>query len=260
MKLNEIFLTEKLIEVVDDVDRIYNHFFKNILDAVATKNIEEIQKQINISTVRTSTEELIKKGIIQNDILLDLHLKNPLSVLVNMVGGNAYSPLEKRLSLSINFNAFEILMNDMKGDLNNSHIVGDDAKRFESEFTLERIKGSIHHELAHWYDDTINNKHLDRKITKAMELGDRSILRLGKSDVNLTDFEIESQIHNIYQVYLHNKDEWDTMSFEDILDKSSPLKTLQARLSPEDYKYWKRRILKRMAREGLVGKKMRTGK
>jgi hypothetical protein len=74
--------------------------------------------------------------------------------------------------------------------------------------------------------------------------------------INAHPLEIQAQIHNIKQ--LHNKysDQWDTLSFEDMLHMSPSL-TSTYRSLPYGLKIkWVKNIKMRMFREGLLGKRM----
>lgn len=259
MKLDEVFLNEKIINIDDDVDRIYNAFFKDTIDAVESRDPKQIEASIAKNSITTTTGDLIKKGIIQNDILLELHLRRPLMVYINL-NGNKYIPIENIISFSVNMNAFDVLINSMGGDLDNSWMLGSAKSTiFESEFLPERIKGSIHHELAHWHDDVMNNSHLRRKALRYRRSGKDSDMFHGKTVDVITDYEIEAQIHSIHQYYLNNKDIWDLLTFDQLVKRSSMLTAIKITTTPEEYKYWKRKILTRMSKEGFIGKNMRKG-
>lgn len=129
---------------------------------------------------------------------------------------------------------------------------------FLIEFTPEKMKSSIHHEIAHWHDDTKNNRHLLKSINKAKETGNgKKYFRKNEPDINLTKVELEAQIHNIYQLYLNNKDKWDELKFDDLLEMLPTLTTLRSIMKNlNQFDRWKKMLLKRMAREGILGKNM----
>ena len=79
----------------------------------------------------------------------------------------------------------------------------------------------------------------------------------GKSDEFLTDYEINAQIHSIKQLKRSNRDLWDLFSFKNMVDESPALITIRSNLNAQQYKEWKKLILKRMYREGLVGDSMK---
>jgi hypothetical protein len=83
-------------------------------------------------------------------------------------------------------------------DLND---LDDDVKPlFEKDLSEPRIKGSIHHELTHWVDDTMNNQHIDKfiKNNEKKTAEENNVLKY----INTHYLERQAQIHNIKQ--LHN--------------------------------------------------------
>ena len=127
-------------------------------------------------------------------------------------------------------------------------------KIFKIEFTEEKIKGSIHHELTHWIDDVFHNRHIEKRINKQVELQTRDI---GGIPVNATKMEIQGQIHNIKQLYNKYKNNWDVLTFDDILNISPTLNTVNNSLPSNFKERWIRDLKIRMNREGLLGKNMR---
>jgi hypothetical protein len=127
----------------------------------------------------------------------------------------------------------------------------------KKEYTEERIKGSIHHELAHWIDDTFNNQHLKKRIEKNLALNSAGeALPFDKVTVNAHYMEIQAQIHNIKQ--LHNKyaDTWDTLSFDEMIGMSPSLYNTYRSLPYSLKTQWVKKLKMRMFREGLLGKRM----
>jgi len=127
-------------------------------------------------------------------------------------------------------------------------------KIFKIEFTEEKIKGSIHHELTHWIDDVFHNRHIEKRINKQVELQTRDI---GGIPVNATKMEIQGQIHNIKQLYNKYKNNWNVLTFDDILNISPALNTVNNSLPSNFKERWIRDLKIRMNREGLLGKNMR---
>jgi len=75
-------------------------------------------------------------------------------------------------------------------------------------------------------------------------------------NVNATKIEIQGQIHNIKQLYNKYKNVWDEISFQDMLDMSSSLLSINDGLKGETNAKWRKELKQRMNREGLLGKKM----
>jgi len=241
--LRESILTEKVMDVIYDVDYIYDTYFrKDINEINETGFIRRDMFKEYISTTEIFTDELSLKA---NEI-------NPCKIKINY-GHNYYKPSEQLISISINFNALNFAL-DYNGNINQakkglSHSIGES---FIREFSEEKIKGSIHHELAHWLDDTLHNKHIEKFLNNPKP---KSI-----KHIDAHHLEIQAQIHNIIQLKLKNEDLWDTLSFDDLIHKSPTLSTIYDKLPDNERNNWIKNLKRRMYREGLLGKKMFNSK
>ena len=243
-----LLLIERLTNVDSDVDLIYNRFFKNDVDEIKRTNMVN-RKMFSEGEMSTSelksTQSINANKIKKCDIIINYPNKN-----------NLYSPEKSLISLTINQNALEhALDNEGSLKLAHSHLYGNQANTFLKEFSEERIKGSIHHELVHWIDDTINNSHLYKSMKKA---GGKKLKRIYRNvPTNASTMEIQAQIHNIKQYYNKHKDIWDTLSFNDIINSVLTINVVYHELHGNIRIEWLKRLKRRMAREGLLGNKMR---
>ena len=109
----------------------------------------------------------------------------------------------------MNDNALNYVFDKFNGDFNAALESLKDIpyqyNNLKSDFSEARIKGSIHHELAHWIDDTMNKQHIERRIEKQMKADTRDLKGI---PVNTTKMEIQGQIHNIKQAHNKHKDIW----------------------------------------------------
>lgn len=243
--LRENLLNEKLTNVDDDVNFLYNTYFKQDIDEIEKTGI--ITKQM-FRPKLTSTNILNSKDAIKANEL------NMCEVFINSTN-NYYNPKMKIISFGVNKNAFNFVL-EYGGNIKKSIDMLEieyEKKMLINEFTEEKIKGSIHHELAHWIDDTFHNKHILKRTIKAQELGTTNI---GGIPVNITKMEIQGQIHNIKQAYNKHKDIWDSLSFEELVNSTPTLKTIYSSLPNKLKDNWVKNIKRRMHREGLLGKNM----
>ena len=245
--LRETLLSERLTDVDDDVNMLYNRFFEG--------DVEEF-KNTGIFTRKMFDYNETTTFILQSQEAKQAHLLNPCKIIINN-GKNFYNPSQKTIGFGVNDNAVNYIFNNHEGNFKSAIDSLYDAPSQQSnlskEFKEEKIKGSIHHELAHWIDDTMNNQHLNKRINKQIELG-RS--NLGGISVNASKMEIQGQIHNVKQLYNKYKDIWDEIPFHKLLSLSISLNTVYKELSGDVRKQWIRDLKTRMAREGLLGKKM----
>ena len=244
--LREGLLNEKLTNIDDDVNLLYIKYFEY--------DVNELERN-GIITNNMFLESKIDTSILKSPESIEVHKLNPCVIKINN-GSNFYQPSTSTISISVSDNALsyvKIVSNgNFKQAINN---LGNEKQKISlsREFTEERIKGSIHHELAHWIDDTLHNKHIAKRLNKATELKNRD---LNGIPVNATKMEIQAQIHNVKQ--LHNKyvNIWDTLTFQDMLNYSPPLTSVYNNLNGDTRTKWVRDLKTRMHREDLLGKKM----
>ena len=242
--LREGLLTEKLTDIDSDVNLIYDRYFKDDVDYIQLTGVvtKDMFKRSQFNT-----------NILESELSVKANELNNCDVLVNH-GNNYYKPSANLISVSVNINAFDFLIdNNINLDNVGNYLNDKQAKLIVLEFSEAKLKGSIHHELVHWIDDTLNNRHLNKRLSKAGESNKNININ---RPVNAEKFEIQSQIHNIKQ--LHNKynEVWDILSFGDMISYSPPLSNIMNGLSGDIKNKWIRDIKTRMYREGLLGKKM----
>lgn len=248
--VNEDLLTEKLANVDEDVNMLYNKYFKINIDEIERTGIitTNMFKELETSTETLKTEESIKG----NEI-------NPCRIIINGFNGrNFYKPMENLISLSINKELVNYCLNKFNGDFQKCAMTFEPEQyiTFLKMFSEDKIKGTIHHELAHWLDDTLNNQHLTTRVKQHKKMNTRD---LNNTPIEVTKMEIEGQIHNIKQLYNKYKNEWDNVTLTDVFQHIPSLTKILNKLQskPEIRKQWLKDLVLRMNREGLLGKNMR---
>jgi len=247
--LREGILSEKLTDVDSDVDMLYDKYFRNDIETIERTGF--ITKDMFQENIENDTSILTSPDSVKS------HELNPCVININP-GSNYYNPNEAIIGIGYAKNAYDFVMNYGGGDIKSalSNLSNENQKKtLIKEFTEIRIKGSIHHELAHWIDDTLHNKHIKARVDKAMELNTRD---LNGIHVDATRMEIQAQIHNIKQAYNKNKDVWDELSFQDVLDLSPSLSSVNNKFTGETKAKWRKELKLRMNREGLLGKNMKN--
>jgi hypothetical protein len=239
-------LNEVLTLVDDDVELLYDMFFK--------KDIEEI-RETGIVRDDMFKRKVGDTSILQTKDAIKANGINPCAILVNY-GYNGYQPSNSYIRISVNDNAKNFVLDYYDGNIEiATQKLPKEHQRINlpREFTPEKIKGSIHHELAHWIDDTFNRGHILKRLNKQVELGTRNLKNI---PVNMTKMEIQGQIHNVKQLYNKYKEIWDDLSFMDMVKMSPPLNAIYNELNFEQKKIWIRDLKTRMFRENLLGRKM----
>lgn len=237
-------LFEKITDVNIDVDMIYDKYFREGIDYINT-------------TDKLDTS-LFKKAIIYSDSLssplcIEANIINPIEILINVKNNatNHYNPFEKIINLHVNYNATNYVSNfrtltDAINDLPNPK----QRISLSNQFKESSIKGSIHHELVHWIDDSLNNQHIVTKLNKARDKN------IPLKNVNYMSFEIQSQIHNIVQLKRKYEDVWDNLTFDEMMSLSPALSVVMNNSDSINKNIWIKRLKQRMDREGLLGKNM----
>jgi hypothetical protein len=256
IKLKDLLL-EKTFKITADVNYVYKV-------GGFEKFLKEFKKDKNNfpSANRIRHGEDILFTIIDSDKLKTIdakkaNLANPVIISCGVFDkGSFYIPGEKQLSISFHHPVLSIYANRTEDTLPPSQL-----KRFNNEITEHRIKAAISHELSHWISDSLYNTHIGKLIQRAEELKSDDIMKLDKKDVNMTYFEVDAQIHGIKELKRKFKSKWDDFTLYDIFEKYPSLNSIASHL----YQYgqdilniWQKMLLKRMAREKLLGKNMRN--
>lgn len=265
MKISDI-ITEALLEMDGDVDRLYDIYFAESIEAIWKFTSESLGRADQLRSEQrekyVSLSQLIDDGIITNKKIIHASKLQPLTIKFMFGQGNVYRPYMPEIAqhahilLDYNTQVYEIIQNygvkyNSLEELTEDLIPQAQQKEFLNEMTPSKIKGSINHEFAHYVDDVLNNRH----ITDKLEKGKYQVKSKFNSDVD-TYMEIEGQIHNIAQLKRDNLEQWDSMSFDDMISIHGTFQFVK-RMPKVAYENWRKMLTRRMAREGLLGKSMR---
>ena len=268
---NNIILSEAVLNLDDDVDYIFKNggfesFFKNF-----DKGLKPFKELIlsnrsiilfnTIHSNRLSSEEAVAANKI-NPVDIDCGFSNM---------GSYYDPINKQIFISLDPHAFETFYTD-----DDRELYIDSIKSFRNEFKPTRIKSTIYHELSHWIRDSLHGKHIEKIISKAKLTPHTDkktkIKNLGLPDTYMTNYEIDALVHSVKQFRKDiPKEEWDSMSFKDLIDEIRSFKIIYNRIKDKSYdkqdydiedskkwhKQWIKLIVKRLDKEGLLGKNMK---
>lgn len=265
MGLNENLITERLTDVEEDVDFIYDKFFK--------EDIDEVQRTGIVTTdmfkIHETDSNILKSNQAREANLSTLKkFKKPVTIYINKKFShgfdNFYNYKDNIISIGISRGALEYALDDHRGDIQKA-ADGLPLKlkvTFKQQFTEEKIKGSIHHELAHWIDQTFNNDAVSRSVNRYnlmvhKKKRHKNAPEGSGTDINFEYMERQGQIHNIKQLYNKHKDRWDKLTFKEMLELSPALDTVYHTMGDKNLRdKWIRLIKQRMYREGLLGKNM----
>lgn len=261
MRFKKYLLTEKTFNIKKDVELVYNKLFAGFIAEIKRKEYpptEIIQGALNKS-MGYSRDSMESSSLTSKSARAANAIK-PIKIHIGVFPSPSYNPKDNRINLTFSPSVLDILKqrgNDLEGFLKPNEM-----KRFKNETSPNRIKASIAHELSHWMNDVLHNSNIEKVIDLAQEFQDMDILKLGKEDVNMTHFEIDAQIHGIKALkQQYTTAQWNKFTIADMMDLYPPIYgTWEAtkQYGKEVNDIWKKLLLKRMTREKLLGKNMRT--
>ena len=255
MRLQQ-YLTEKTFNVNADVDLIWKELFKPSYDLFKRGKYDEFMSFIE-------KQRYITSGELKSKQAKEAHKINPIDIfLVYDNDGNFYDPTRKLIHLSYNYGVLDIMK---QFNYNSTHILRNVTMnkevqdRFDNEVSEGAIKGTIYHEVSHWLNDTFHNKNISKLLIKAREEGNINQLKQGHSNVNLTFYELDAQVHALKQLKRTYKKEYDNFGYEDIIKyKSSFLGVFRAASrNKKEYDEFMKNFVKRLHREGLLTDKLK---
>jgi hypothetical protein len=258
MKSFNTFLLEKTFRIGSDVDFLYNRVYK--------KYVNQLLKYDGSGRFPDKpNKQYITSDKLKSKDAKKAHEVNPITIEFFTSDENAYIPLKHKIVLNINPRVIEMIK-DSDGIIPASNLLSSNQKmQFQDDVSERRIKATIYYELSHWIDDSLHNFHITKMIKDVVKNPDETkkiINQDGKTSLS-SYYEINAQIHALKQYKRSiKKDKWDTMTFKDIetyfTSPSYVADTLATRYGKKEYKRWKKEILKRMARENLLGKNMKN--
>lgn len=260
-------LSEKLIKINSkDLEALYKpikSLSELTLKCLKSRDQADIDKLSYLFRDVKENEGLVLKkfssSILTSKKAVLSHKLNPIDIFIGVFDRNYYDTKSHRIVVGMNKEALEQII---KGPETIQKILsGPKGKHFQIEMQKHKIQSSMSHEITHWIDDTLHNFHITKLANKAGEIhhttGDvekaASLMRKGEKDVYLTDYEINAAIHSIKIYKKKHSKIWDKLTFEDLMALAPSENVSDSHLGKE----WRVKIKKRMARERLLGKKMR---
>lgn len=241
-------LNENMMDIDNDVDMIYDMYFKKYIDAFnRTGNVDSVSEYVSLQT---------DTSILNNEICKKAHELNPCTIYINDICRRNMSPYYKpsssEISLILPFNAINYIRYEWSGVINDA---ATDYPQIPNELTEHKMKGTINHELIHWLDDTFNNNIISKKIDSYQKYED--LYNKGVNKTHMIFYEINAMMGNIKQAYNIHKNEWDNLTFDDLIKLIPSLSNAKSVMMGDELSKYYRKIKMRMFREGILGKKMR---
>jgi hypothetical protein len=256
------FLVEALVDISrEDINKIYSPLSKFISE------LAEIIETYPYSWGSGIIDEIISKysktpnlpvksfnsSVFKSKQAQIAHQSNPITVEVYLHNNrcNSYSPKESKIYIGLTDNLVNFLRT-VAYTKNNQEYIKHKNSLF-NDINDVKLKSTIRHELTHWIDDSLHNKHISKLIVSPSF---REKVNQGLAngiDVRYEmPHEITAIVNQIAEIKRRIGDKkYNLLTWVDILEKVPGLKIINDELGVS----WRRVIFSRLARENLIGAK-----
>jgi len=251
-------LYENTFDIDKDVDYIYDKFFKKIVEDFKNKKVDNNYiKYVDSKTYEIDSSELKTEDAKKANAI------NPIKIYGKFfTSDSSYYDVKKQIIvLAFKKPNIQILI-DYNYDYEK---IKNDYGKNQFEYLMkqvsEGVKSTIAHELSHWINDSLHNRFANKLADLVKKYNNPELWNLGEKDVNLTYFEIDAQIHGIKSIKKLKGHLWDSMKMDDLFMEYPSLRSIGNRVyhlyGKDVLEIWEKNFLKRMHREGLLGKNMK---
>jgi hypothetical protein len=192
------------------------------------------------------------------------HKANPVEISIGAYsGGSYYAPESKLIVVSLSRPALRALHDANYSLKELKRFVGHQYDFLIREFDAEGLKGTIYHELTHWVSDSLHNRHIAKLINVAKDARGSEVLRRWRPSVGQTPMEIDAQVHAVKAIrQTMGKKDFDKITWEDLFKRKISILfnfgvTPRGILPEKEWQKYFKIFVKRLHREGLIGKRMR---
>jgi hypothetical protein len=248
-------ILEKTFDIDEDVNLIYNLFFKEFIDKFK-------QNKIRLSDLILYDKKKVSSSILKTKDAKKAHNIQPCIITNDIFKQSTHNSITNIINISFSKDVVIIFLK-YNYDINllRKNLSPSNFKTVMQEITEHRLKSAIYHELTHWISNILHNSHLTNLTNLIKKYNNPELKKLGQKEVYLTYFEIDAQIHGIKNLKNIFKSEWDNLTFTDIFFYYPSLRNIAQDVwynyGKEVLDIWQKNLLKRMSRENLIGKNMK---
>lgn len=241
---------EKLYNIEKDIDIVYKMMFEFVND-FKKHSINDMKYYIKSNFIIDDciVFDAINSDILKSELCSNANKIKPITICYGLGKSSFYSFNKNIIFINIDLKAIQY--NQAKKEFLSplSHM----NKKFKNIINESTLKASISHELTHWIDDCYHN--IFSKFNKQDQL------LLKQKSVDMTYFEINSQIHSIDRIKALNLN-YNSFMFEDLFIELPSLdaiaESLYLKYGKDIFLIWFKNLVTRMNRENLLTKKMET--
>lgn len=254
------YLNEKTFRIGGDVDLVYKKIFHPYIKLLP--NFDMFMDKVNKDKIKSNEYffEVIFSHELKTKDCKEAHEVNPIGIKGGIFDTSSYVPSLSLIKLSLNIGVINILQQNRSKESIENLIGTAVSKRFFNELSPANLKGTIYHELSHWLNDSLHNKNISKRLKKAQQTQNYDILKK-HGDAIFTDYELDAQVHAIKQLKRDYRKDWDKLTWYDIIEVKSSFDVIFSRLkhlNSKDQNEYFQRMIKRLNREGLLGKGLRN--
>lgn len=244
---------EDLKKILTLVEREYFKVFPN-WRSVNYKNIQSVDfsKELTIKTFKNNElENLLPSQF--NDLGITLKF--------GFYNGNVYLPFKKEIKVGLSLGLCREIKKivDKNMDLKT---VGKKLglKNIDLKISRTRLIDALTHELTHLLDDISNNEILLKKVKSSINNNMSLSKTFSVNDMEKSYWEFNAQIHVIKTLKEIYSKQWDKLNIIQMLSLDNSLKGVyryfRETKGVDFIKSWLKKLMKRLERENLLGKKM----
>ena len=262
-------LYEKLFSINSHDTSLIIPYLSNFYDSLSGLNYFDLS-----SKAQSTLLQVIPSDDLTSPDCKESHLLNPIQIRVYSHCQAFYA--SEKSYINIGFPSFlgSILLQwiklprynkDFKGSLPEilksvPDLSDRDIAYFKSFFTETAIKQTFYHELSHWISDTLHNNHILKGHSKAKSLKKTPSQHYKVPNMIFSPIELDAYMHGIQATKnLLGEEEWNRISLEDLFIAYPALYTIE-KYEDKNYTHnFKKALVSRMNREGLLGNNMKSG-
>jgi hypothetical protein len=280
----------KVIEKLFDINQKDVNIIFDMVQNMISKFYDFRRKEFNVPELEKLEKYVSSKEGIYHKTTSKILVNSPdiakaneisyVDIHIGLFDYAAYRPEYNTIRVGVSYSPVNFIIDRFSSSLSTSdptrvsldavlkELPSSQVKMMESEFTPARIKGTIHHELSHWVDDMLHNMRISKGLQKRADILNKDKTNnvprankktFGDTDINMTDMEINSQVHTIQTLRRSYRKIWNQMTIYDLISKNSSLMSLYKSFKTEGReKEWLRKIIQRLHREGLLGDNMKS--
>ena len=262
-------LYEKLYDINSQDLVLPLPYLRDFYDSLDSLSYQELESKSEPKKL-----QVISSGELTSHDCKLAHILNPIKINVYSICQPAYLPEDNRIDIGFPPNLSSILLvwmtrPDYNKNLKNSlqdildsqeYLSGRDRAYNKNILTENSLIQTFYHELSHWLSDTFHNRNILQGGKKALSLKKDIPQHYKVPQMIFSPIEFNAYMHGIKVTRkLLGQEKWDEITLDDLFLLYPALYTIELSKDKSYTHNFKKSLVARMHREGLLGKNMRFG-